>query len=120
MSVFPSFFFNNPAPTEIYTLSLHDALPILRIHRQAASNRHMTEEIACFERNCLCDTLRPPIIYPLLHPRVRRELRLADGRRSLQWPVQAFSSYIRRYAAAFTQLRRVRQLALPLTLDKAD
>src|SRR3712207_8990020 len=24
------FFFNNPATTEIYTLSLHDALPILR------------------------------------------------------------------------------------------
>src|SRR4051812_20246479 len=24
----PSFFFNDPAPTEIYTLSLHDALPI--------------------------------------------------------------------------------------------
>src|SRR5690348_18158954 len=26
----PFFFFNDPAPTEIYTLSLHDALPILR------------------------------------------------------------------------------------------
>src|SRR5258707_9101034 len=25
---FPFFFFNDPAPTEIYTLSLHDALPI--------------------------------------------------------------------------------------------
>src|SRR5207249_8623671 len=25
------FFFNHPAPTEIYTLSLHDALPILMI-----------------------------------------------------------------------------------------
>src|SRR5437868_10580960 len=24
------FFFNDPAPTEIYTLSLHDALPILK------------------------------------------------------------------------------------------
>src|SRR5438876_12442454 len=27
---FLSFFFNDPATTEIYTLSLHDALPILR------------------------------------------------------------------------------------------
>src|SRR5260221_13622409 len=26
------FFFNDTATTEIYTLSLHDALPILRIH----------------------------------------------------------------------------------------
>src|SRR6266446_7468807 len=29
-----TFFFNDPAPTEIYPLSLHDALPIL--HRQRA------------------------------------------------------------------------------------
>src|SRR5262245_64671745 len=28
-----SFFLNHPATTEIYTLSLHDALPILRPHR---------------------------------------------------------------------------------------
>src|SRR5690348_18514214 len=28
--VVPSFFFNDPATTEIYTLSLHDALPICR------------------------------------------------------------------------------------------
>src|SRR5690606_5474061 len=28
VSSFPSFFFNDPPPTEIYTLSLHDALPI--------------------------------------------------------------------------------------------
>src|SRR5207253_8918154 len=26
-----SFFFNDPSPTEIYTLSLHDALPILTL-----------------------------------------------------------------------------------------
>src|SRR6266536_558755 len=38
-AVFPSlFFFNDTAPTELYTLSLHDALPILpqRILRQGA------------------------------------------------------------------------------------
>src|SRR5437899_9434188 len=28
------FFLNAPAPTEIYTLSLHDALPILRIAQE--------------------------------------------------------------------------------------
>src|SRR2546429_8658824 len=28
LSTFPSFFFNDTATTEIYTLSLHDALPI--------------------------------------------------------------------------------------------
>src|SRR5947207_11838699 len=30
MSVLLLFFFNDPSPTEIYTLSLHDALPISR------------------------------------------------------------------------------------------
>src|SRR5215211_9304648 len=33
------FFFNDTATTEIYTLSLHDALPILRLHR-ARRRRH--------------------------------------------------------------------------------
>src|SRR5437773_6835146 len=32
-SVFYLFFFNDPAPTEIYTLSLHDALPISHLFR---------------------------------------------------------------------------------------
>src|SRR5712675_2822308 len=33
MMVFFSFFFNDTATTEIYTLSLHDALPISSCHR---------------------------------------------------------------------------------------
>src|SRR5260370_33703407 len=32
LSIPPFFFFNDTATTEIYTLSLHDALPICRIH----------------------------------------------------------------------------------------
>src|SRR5258708_39952035 len=32
------FFFNDTATTEIYTLSLHDALPICRSHRMAPSD----------------------------------------------------------------------------------
>src|SRR5215813_15272993 len=32
------FFFNDTATTEIYTLSLHDALPMLRIEELAAPN----------------------------------------------------------------------------------
>src|SRR5690349_25041499 len=38
----PFFFFNDTAPTEIYTLSLHDALPISRrahAHRGAGEGR---------------------------------------------------------------------------------
>src|SRR5215510_16555697 len=34
---FPFFFFNDTATTEIYTLSLHDALPIFRQHRVLAA-----------------------------------------------------------------------------------
>src|SRR5436305_12002026 len=33
------FFFNDTAPTEIYTLSLHDALPISSQHRRRAGHR---------------------------------------------------------------------------------
>src|SRR5204862_6452741 len=33
------FFFNDPAPTEIYTLSLHDALPISHRDDRAADRR---------------------------------------------------------------------------------
>src|SRR5690349_24161954 len=34
------FFFNDTAPTEIYTLSLHDALPISLRARRAAASSH--------------------------------------------------------------------------------
>src|SRR2546427_10920971 len=37
-SYFFFFFFNDTATTEIYTLSLHDALPILRLRQSACSN----------------------------------------------------------------------------------
>src|SRR5438034_5888243 len=35
-----SFFFIDPATTEIYTLSLHDALPICRRHRDHEHHAH--------------------------------------------------------------------------------
>src|SRR5947207_13272068 len=47
------FFFNDTAPTEIYTLSLHDALPILRLlqiliigERQALHDRQERHHVA--------------------------------------------------------------------------
>src|SRR5215475_15828784 len=49
-SVFFFFFFNDTATTEIYTLSLHDALPIGPLHRGArrggAGPRHHAAEAA--------------------------------------------------------------------------
>src|SRR5437867_10175524 len=38
-STFSFFFFNDPAPTEIYTLSLHDALPICRPDRRGGAGQ---------------------------------------------------------------------------------
>src|ERR1051326_7819324 len=43
LSRMPSFFFNDTATTEIYTLSLHDALPISR-NRDAAPIGHPSRE----------------------------------------------------------------------------
>src|SRR5688572_31664879 len=42
------FFFNDPATTEIYTLSLHDALPISFVHDEhaAAALAHAANEVA--------------------------------------------------------------------------
>jgi glycosyltransferase involved in cell wall biosynthesis/SAM-dependent methyltransferase/predicted O-methyltransferase YrrM len=101
----------------------------VRIHPGRASNRHWNEEIHRFERDCLCDTLRTPPIYPLLHWRVRRALRLTHGRQhrlfpsgimSLgQRPKQAVSSYLHRSAAALRRLRRVRTVAHNATFDEA-
>src|SRR3712207_1064259 len=40
----PSFFFNDTATTEIYTLSLHDALPIFRARRLPEQRRMVCAE----------------------------------------------------------------------------
>src|SRR6266487_1827772 len=54
-SVFLFFFFNDTATTEIYTLSLHDALPVLPCHcgpwrrqRRARPYAHGSHSIASF------------------------------------------------------------------------
>src|SRR5258708_9580230 len=39
------FFFNDTATTEIYTLSLHDALPIYRIRRPQSYRRHSRPQL---------------------------------------------------------------------------
>jgi len=57
------------------------ALASVRVHLQRASNRHTSEEIIRLDRDCLCDTLRTPTIYPLLHWRVRCALRFAQVHR---------------------------------------
>src|SRR2546427_10806656 len=53
-TIFVFFFFNDTATTEIYTLSLHDALPISLVARR----RQLTEMIVA-ERNRLSGAARP-------------------------------------------------------------
>src|SRR5256885_12119769 len=53
-----SFFFNDTATTEIYTLSLHDALPIYQWRergQESAGPRHQQHR-----HSCLCGELRFP------------------------------------------------------------
>src|SRR5438034_3322694 len=47
-----SFFFNDPTPTEIYTLSLHDALPILVTRRKSWAKQPISSSSAiwCLSR----------------------------------------------------------------------
>src|SRR5688572_31774870 len=45
------FFFNDTATTEIYTLSLHDALPISSFRESRMARRHRSSERKPFERS---------------------------------------------------------------------
>src|SRR5260221_14011781 len=58
------FFLNDPAPPEIYPLSLHDALPILlqdhRSPRQAATPCSVTDPSGCRARSPAPGTAKPP------------------------------------------------------------
>src|SRR5438270_9437332 len=48
MVFFPYFFFNDTAPTQIYTLSLHDALPISRRPRGRARRHRLAVVVRDF------------------------------------------------------------------------
>src|SRR5205809_2710827 len=52
--IFVFFFFNVPATTEIYTLSLHDALPISRHHPGALSAARGANHRQTGQRRLLC------------------------------------------------------------------
>src|SRR3712207_6886531 len=73
--LFYFFFFNDTATTEIYTLSLHDALPICRIRDAAAAileGRAVTLET--------CGDWRFTEVGPDQPPGIAREHLLATGR----------------------------------------
>src|SRR5258708_34030695 len=53
LTSFSFFFFNDTATTEIYTLSLHDALPIYLIHLHV-SPRRLRMRLGCQVAGCEC------------------------------------------------------------------
>src|SRR5437588_3173527 len=53
-----SFFFNDTATTEIYTLSLHDALPISRINDHMFVSERITSEINILALNATIEAAR--------------------------------------------------------------
>src|SRR5260370_2387982 len=61
------FFFNDTATTEIYTLSLHDALPISGGGGAAASRDAGVDRPAVFRDAGADDRSRPPIRRPRRH-----------------------------------------------------
>src|SRR5256885_13307156 len=77
------FFFNDTATTEIYTLSLHDALPISR-PRRSPRTRRISDSTAA--RTCCSRTETPgysgPSPYPGNDRCERSAIHRAPGRRS--------------------------------------
>src|SRR2546430_12481854 len=69
------FFFNDTATTEIYTLSLHDALPIF-LHARDVQLHHV------LERELGEPVLRPHVVVMRLEPDVRQIEQEAEDRKS--------------------------------------
>src|SRR5947208_8434373 len=77
---FFSFFFNATAPTDISTLSLHDALPICIPHHSLDS--HLGKLIARGYKVAICEQMEPPKGGKLVDRRVVRVDQFAALRRS--------------------------------------
>src|SRR2546430_8351630 len=81
MSLF--FFFNDTATTEIYTLSLHDALPICGAHRAVRGEREGRQRRAQLGAGCdraARSGRREPLA--VRYPRSTRRLEIRSDRKS--------------------------------------
>src|SRR5438477_8793806 len=91
MSIFisvHSFFFNDTAPTEIYTLSLHDALPIL--HRRTGGLADGRTAITTTNRPPVRQSVRPtslPSSFPRSRHLDRKSTRLNSSHMSISYAV---------------------------------
>src|SRR3712207_8959393 len=86
-----SFFFNDTATTEIYTLSLHDALPISRLgsplrqvrQRSAGQNEYQRDST----RPCIAVPLAPRCRDPPLAVQDRKSTRLNSSHANISYAV---------------------------------
>src|SRR3712207_2328570 len=84
------FFFNDTATTEIYTLSLHDALPI---STRACLTKHLTVIIGGSgrprrgERTSSCPAARRPFRVRQTRPRDRKSTRLNSSHANISYAV---------------------------------
>ena len=61
------FFFNDTATTEIYTLSLHDALPILTAHSLMRKNNLIFPATANSQLGTAADMVSPKVLVALIN-----------------------------------------------------
>src|SRR5215813_4738354 len=106
--VFFFFFFNDTATTEIYTLSLHDALPISRSHAGCRWRRDENPAVVRRHRNrerivrvcCEQIELDAPAVVPIEHLAVRARPRRRERERAvLIREVEHHERRLRRLAA---------------------
>src|SRR5260370_39348397 len=86
MSVF--FFFNDTATTEIYTLSLHDALPICFVAKRrftsSASSRPCCWHCSSLPRGCGFASPAQPIVCKAMAPGLSASIRSEEHTSELQ------------------------------------
>src|SRR5688572_31089812 len=87
------FFFNDPATTEIYTLSLHDALPIYR-QPEASEGQHVPDSsLGAPVSGCACSRVSPPQgesrwhLFPDGKERDRKSTRLNSSHSQISYAV---------------------------------
>src|SRR5688572_32021548 len=80
-------FFTDPATTEIYTLSLHDALPISADHGPVDAPQRLRRRRARGQRPALARPDRPPLVRPLAQGEDRKSTRLNSSHSQISYAV---------------------------------
>src|SRR5438309_11428369 len=104
-SLLINFFYNHPAPTEIYTLSLHDALPGGNAGGRDARQRHQPHDRQGADHEPGRIELAPP------------DTELRDPRVSVMVVVEAFAALPPR--AGTPIIRRVSEVLRPAPMPEA-